>query len=261
MPPYDWDTLAERWSAEPAQELWRNHSDTVNRRLLEHWIGDASVEKILKTDLFDEAFGEGVTDWLAARAREVYGIDVSDAVVRFAGRGRPGLRATCADVRCLPFRDDEFDVVVSISTLDHFEERSDIDRGIRELLRVLKPGGKLVLTLDNGLNPVVALRNALPLRPLEKASLVPYFVGPTYGPRGLTRALDAAGFEIVERTATLHCPRVLAIPLAAKLHDRGSGLREAFARVLLRFETLAVLPTRFVTGHYVAVLARKPQRR
>src|SRR5439155_7848743 len=55
-------------------------------------------------------------------------------------------------------------------------------------------GGALVVTLDNGANPVVALRNRLPLGALRRLSLVPYAVGATCGPRRFPRLLVETDF-------------------------------------------------------------------
>ena len=74
---------------------------------------------------------------------------------------------------------DTFDLVVSNSTLDHFARADDITIALREIQQVLKPGGRLILTLDNPSNPVVRLRNALPFAALNQMGLVPYFVGAT----------------------------------------------------------------------------------
>jgi len=229
----------------------------VNRSLLRRWLPEARVGSVLKTDLFDEAFGEGLGEILAGRADEVHGIDVAEQVVEIVRERRTGLQVRCADVRRLPFADAVFDVVVSLSTLDHFSCRSDIARALSELQRVLKPGGLLVLTLDNLLNPVIALRNVLPFRPLRRIGIVPYYVGVTYGPRGLRRAVERAGFEVSVVTAVLHCPRVLAIPAAARVQRRAASTQERFVRALMRFERLACWPTRYITGHYVAVRALK----
>jgi len=253
-----WEALASDWAEHNPQVLWRAHSDAVNLRLLQRWLPRSGVRRILKTDLFDEAFGNGLMPPLVAAASGVYGIDVSTGVVAAAGRREPRLRSVRSDVRRLPFADGAFDVVVSISTLDHFRERSDIDGSLAEIHRTLRLGGRLILTLDNALNPVVALRNAIPFSPLRRVGLVPYFVGATYGPRGLSEALSATGFRLLARTATLHCPRVLAVPLASLVHKRGGDRgRARLARFLLGFERCVRLPTRYVTGHFVAVLAEK----
>jgi ubiquinone/menaquinone biosynthesis C-methylase UbiE len=51
-----------------------------------------------------------------------------------------------ADVRKLPFEDSSFDVIVSSGALHHIgSERSEHEQAINEMLRVLKPGGKIAL--------------------------------------------------------------------------------------------------------------------
>jgi hypothetical protein len=44
----------------PAETLWREHSDAVNGALLVRWLARESCGLLLKTDLFDEAMGEGL---------------------------------------------------------------------------------------------------------------------------------------------------------------------------------------------------------
>lgn len=51
-----------------------------------------------------------------------------------------------ADVRELPFEDASFDVIVSSGALHHIgHEMPDHEKAIKEMLRVLKPGGQIVL--------------------------------------------------------------------------------------------------------------------
>jgi 2-polyprenyl-3-methyl-5-hydroxy-6-metoxy-1,4-benzoquinol methylase len=51
-----------------------------------------------------------------------------------------------ADVRKLPFEDESFDVIVSSGALHHISlDRSEHEQAINEMLRVLKPGGKIAL--------------------------------------------------------------------------------------------------------------------
>jgi len=51
-----------------------------------------------------------------------------------------------ADVRKLPFEDASFDVIVSSGVLHHVgRDRSEHEQAINEMLRVLKPGGKIAL--------------------------------------------------------------------------------------------------------------------
>jgi len=221
---------------------------------------DPPAASVLKTDAFDEAVGEGLYPFLQQHAREVHGIDIAPEAVNEAARRYPGFHVRRGDVRKLPFSDSSFDLVVSNSTLDHFPAAKEIHRSLQELNRVLKPGGELVISMDNLQNPIVALRSILPFKMLKKLHLVPYFVGATFGRRGLTSALEKAGFEVMETKAVLHCPRFLAVPLAGILQQRaGPDVRRRFLRLLAGFEALGKLPCRYFTGHFVAVRALKRQ--
>jgi SAM-dependent methyltransferase len=52
------------------------------------------------------------------------------------------------DGRRLEFEDDSFDVVFSLSSIEHFGAPADIERSAREIGRVLRPGGYAVIATD-----------------------------------------------------------------------------------------------------------------
>jgi SAM-dependent methyltransferase len=236
--------------------LWRVHSDAVNKELFLRWLADSSVETVLKTDLFDEALSDGLYSTLASQARQVYGMDLSARILRIAGSRQRDLQSMVADVRCLPFSDSTFDVVVSNSTLDHFGTHEEIVTSLKELHRVLRPSGRLLLTLDNPANPVVALRQMLPFHVLNRLGVLPYYIGTTLGPHHLRRILHRLRFEVREMGAVLHCPRMPAVVLCRLLAKYGTlGMQRRFLHLLMAFEGLSRWPTRFFTGHFVVVNA------
>jgi SAM-dependent methyltransferase len=66
------------------------------------------------------------------------------------GKAKGRVMFSLADARSLEFSDAEFDVVYSMSVIEHIEGAEGDSRAIRELLRVLKPGGLLVLSVPFG---------------------------------------------------------------------------------------------------------------
>ena len=77
---------------------------------------------------------------------EVVALDTSERMVELA-RER-GVEAVVGDVQELPFADGSFDAAVAAWMLYHVP---DLDRGVAELARVLRPGGTLV-AVTNGAN-------------------------------------------------------------------------------------------------------------
>ncbi|MGH9386804.1 MAG: methyltransferase domain-containing protein [Vicinamibacterales bacterium] len=252
-----WNDVATSPSAVRG-DLWRRHADAVNADLCARWWPARPVRRALKTDLFDEACGVGLLPNLAERAGSVHGTDHAVEAVRQAHSRLPGAPLLVADVRGLPYASASFDLVISNSTLDHFDNVDDIAKSFAEIHRVLAAGGRFILTLDNPLNPVVALRNALPFGWLHRTGLVPYYVGATCGPRSGHRMLAAAGFEVRQITAIMHCPRVIAVAWANRLQARHSDNgQHRFLNWLSKCERLERWPTRYLSGYFVAWMADK----
>jgi hypothetical protein len=71
--------------------------------------------------------------------------------------------------------------------------------------------------------------------------------------------MQEVGFEVRAVEAIMHCPRVFVVALARLLEGRlGLATQRRLLRGLMAFERLARWPTRFLTGHFVAVRAIKP---
>jgi SAM-dependent methyltransferase len=127
-----------------------------------HLIGDVRGKRIV-----DLGCGSGAnTALLVNRGAQVWGIDISEDLLRLGRRrlavsGCPGAATFVAgSAHDLPFPDTSIDVVFGMAILHHV----DLDLAAREVLRVLKPGGRAIFQ-----EPV---RNSAALGFLRR--LVPY---------------------------------------------------------------------------------------
>ena len=256
--PNYWNDIAKTWQQTKQQKLLRSVSDILNNRLFDAWLPAEKVPSLLKTDLFDESLTDGLYPLLSRYADRITGIDVSNNIVTAAKQRHPQLDTVKTDVRHLPFTSESFDIIVSNSTLDHFETSDDIIASITELKRVLRKDGQLMITLDNYTNPTIFLRNTLPYNALNHLGIVPYYVGKTFGVRRLRRVLEELEFTVLEITSFWHFPRILLVMMANAI-DRfhSNPQKQRLINGVLAFEYLSQLPTKYLTGQFIAAKAVK----
>lgn len=98
---------------------------------------------------------------LARRGFSVTGTDFSAQFIAEARRRHPegpALRFLTADATALPFPDAAFDLVCSALLLEHVP---DVEASLREMARVLRPGGRLVVSMPSFLDPFQQLADFL----------------------------------------------------------------------------------------------------
>ena len=78
---------------------------------------------------------------------EYFGIDISPFQTQFAierlERFHTRVTIKCASAMELPFPGERFDLVYSLACIKHWP---DMNTGLKEIFRVLKPGGQLIIT-------------------------------------------------------------------------------------------------------------------
>ena len=79
---------------------------------------------------------------LARRGAEVTGSDFAPAMLEIARRKAPGLTFEAGDALALSYPDDSFDAATVGFGARNF---ADLDRGLGEMTRVVKPGGRVVV--------------------------------------------------------------------------------------------------------------------
>lgn len=161
-----WDSIAEKLKSRFVQNPYFEHKRNEVLRLVKRWGKHNKDGVILKTDLYEEAFEpDHLLFSLAKNNRKVCGIDISPRLAKMARqkalqRG-VHLGLCVSDIRRLAFKDNKFSLIISTSTLDHFPE---IGVALKELYRVLKPKGVIILTLHNTTNlPVYSMYKLMKL--------------------------------------------------------------------------------------------------
>jgi tRNA (uracil-5-)-methyltransferase TRM9 len=87
---------------------------------------------------------------------ELYGVDFSAEMLKFAEKYAQkfgfAVELKLADIRHLPYADNSFDWAISVATYHHLGG-GEHQEALRELKRVLKPGGEAFITVWNRCQP------------------------------------------------------------------------------------------------------------
>jgi SAM-dependent methyltransferase len=227
------------------------------RKVHQEWIRTSTANRsrgvVLKTDLFEEAYGaDRVFDDLFPDMGLAIGMDLSHRTALAATRRHaPAFRSIVCDARLLAFPSASMDLLVSPSTLDHFESTKDIVESLDELARVLRPGGVLLISLDNPRNPLYHL-----LRWFSRRGWTPYPLGQTVSLPSLTGMLTERGFRIEGTRYLIHNPRGISTVLFLAFRKVLGRFASVPIRGLLGgFALLGKLPSRSLTGCFLAVSA------
>ena len=158
-----WSDVGVRFPDLGGAASTRLYAENERRLFSEHLAPLAGV-RLLKTDLWDEIKNTRILAWASRHGALAYGLDISLPTVLKAGHafgsGSERLRGVAADIRTVPFADASFDAIYSMGTIEHFEET---ERAIEEIARVLRPGGRAIVSVPNRWDPF--------LRPLLATAL------------------------------------------------------------------------------------------
>jgi SAM-dependent methyltransferase len=209
-----------------AEEVW-NWSGPAGRR---RWARRVQMLTRLIPDgarVLEVGCGTGLfTAELGSARVQTTSIDVSIDLLRQAlarCASQPGTSFSIQNAYATALRTSSVDVVVGMSVLHHL----DLGAALREFQRVLRPGGRLLFSEPNMLNPIILLQKNVPWvkrragdSPDETA-----FVR-----WSLARALRAAGLE-VERLEPFDFLHPATPEAAVKTVDRFSGWLEGIPLV------------------------------
>jgi ubiquinone/menaquinone biosynthesis C-methylase UbiE len=208
--------------------------------------------------LLDVACGTGIVTRTAADRLTpacVVGVDLNEAMLTVARRVRPDLDYRQGDAAALPFSGGEFEVAVCQMALMFFPEPL---RAVRELARVVAPGGRVALAVPASLElqpaygPFVAMA-VEHAGPESRRLLGTYFAcGDAAWLERLAADAGLTNVRVERRIGTARFPsvdafvatEVEATPLAARLDVRSlaairRGAREVLAPFTFEDDALA----------------------
>lgn len=129
------DLIAKTFSSDRLYDK----SDAARFEIISHWVG--SGKRVLDVGCFTGTLGEILTK----RKNDVYGVDLSRPALNVAQK--KGIKVKVGDLEeGVPFESGFFDVVIGAEVIEHL---ANTDFFIKEVRRVLKDGGILILTTPN----------------------------------------------------------------------------------------------------------------
>jgi SAM-dependent methyltransferase len=161
------------------------------RHLRRHHVGPG------RPRLLDAGCGQGTAMAFLAGDARVVGTDVSFAMVReAAGRGRVAVQEPFD----LPFPDGSFDAAFAFCVYHHIDDADQV-KHLRELTRVVLPGGRVCVFEHNPLNPVT--RRIFDRAPVDRGChMIP--------PRRLRAIFRESGLTDMKTGYLLFVPEALA---------------------------------------------------
>jgi SAM-dependent methyltransferase len=164
--------------------------------------------------LLEVGVGEGYgADLLAPSFHQTVVLDYDADAIGHVARRYPQLRSCRANLAALPFAAASFDVLVSLQVVEHVW---DCHQFLRECRRVLRPGGRLVLSTPNRLTFSPGLgRGEQPANPFHHRE---------FDPAELLELVTGSGFGGARLRALSHGGRL------RRLDDRHGGFVAAQLR-------------------------------
>jgi ubiquinone/menaquinone biosynthesis C-methylase UbiE len=190
--------------------LWRPRDDDEARRLILNDGDPAAFERAGRADaerlaelfgpddvVLDLGCGIGrVARYVAPGCRELWAVDASEAMLASARRRLEGLanvRFARSEGTAMPaVPTASVDMAYSLLTLQHLE-REDAFALLRDLRRVLRPGGRAFLTFPNLLSDTYL---AAFVQQVERGEVANPARARAYTPQEVERLLPAAGFAL-----------------------------------------------------------------
>lgn len=168
------------------ENYWFRRHEVVYLDLLDHCAGAVVV---------DAGFGEGYgADLISRTAAHVIGVDYDASAAAHVARRYPSVSVLRGNLVTLPLASSSIDAVVNFQVIEHLWDQKQF---LDECFRVLKPGGKLLISTPNRITFSPGLDT--PLNPFHTREL---------SAAEMTELLTDSLFEVESMTGVHHGPRL-----------------------------------------------------
>lgn len=138
-------------------EIAAVYDDSLPPHVVEHYL-DKRVRFILDQcppcRALDVGCGTGVlASRLADAGYTMTGVDPSPGMLTILRARTPAVVAVEGSGAALPFDADAFDLVLSVATFHHIADPAEVRRALAEMVRVTRPGGRILVWDHNPRNP------------------------------------------------------------------------------------------------------------
>jgi SAM-dependent methyltransferase len=180
------------------------------------------------TRLLDAGCGAGLLGLLASfRGAQVAALDASAELLAITRQRLPTADVREADLEAIPFADASFDAITAVNSVFY---AADMAAAMRELVRVARPGGRVIITAwgpPEKCEFLTAIMPALgPLLPPPPAGTPPPHPGALSEPGALSAVLRMAGLRVVEQ-GEVACPFVFPSTEASWRGNASAGVNQA----------------------------------
>jgi SAM-dependent methyltransferase len=105
-------------------------------------------------DGLDVGCGTGLlAERLAGAGYQMVGVDPSEGMLKILEERTQLVRAVHASGTSLPFDDDSFELVITVAVMHHIADAGDVRQTLAEMVRIVKPSGRVVVWDHNPRNP------------------------------------------------------------------------------------------------------------
>ncbi len=223
------------------------HDDILKENIKKHYSSDAAIEnwktrfsnkdisgflKIKQLKLFKKLFkniknkkildiacGNGAYSIFLAKNNKVIGLDISPGMIKISKELAKqhnishNFKGIVGDAEKLPFKDNEFDIVLCMDTLHHFTDKRTYSM-LKEFNRVTKPKGLFLTDFKNKKNPLVNIM-------FRKRSRKEFLLIARTQTK-MKKLLNGSGFKVI-KTKGIYLPVLPPYKLMISKNNRKNG--------------------------------------